>query len=207
MRWFLSGGYQMVLWMMGIAISVCLLVISAAIGAQVPIVGNAHLIIAGLVSTVMALLAIGEARKLIQVGASDMMVTGSLMGFMGLIWAWAALAISITYGTGILEWSAWWQYFAGSMVLAGLFLFSSRLLCVASHQGRDQTKLRITQYMAGITLLATVTAIAFCGLNQLNTVSAIEIGTWAAENVFFFGAFALAAISSYLLKASVNEAH
>jgi hypothetical protein len=200
MRWVLSGGYQMVLWMMGIAISVCLLVISAAIGAQVPIVGNAHLIIAGLVSTVMALLAIGEARKLIQVGASDMMVTGSLMRFMGLIWAWAALAISITYGTGILEWSAWWQYFAGSMVLAGLFLFSSRLLCVASHQGRDQTKLRIT-------LLATVTAIAFCGLNQLNMVSAIEIGTWAADNVFFFGAFALAAISSYLLKASVNEAH
>lgn len=190
----------MVLWMMGIAISVCLLVISAAIGAQVPIVANAHLIIAGLVSTVMALLAIGEARKLIQVGASDMMVTGSLMRFMGLIWAWAALAISITYGTGILEWSAWWQYFAGSMVLAGLFLFSSRLLCDASHQGRDQTKLRIT-------LLATVTAIAFCGLNQLNMVSAIEIGTWAADNVFFFGAFALAAISSYLLKASVNEAH
>jgi hypothetical protein len=190
----------MVLWMMGIAISVCLLVISAAIGAQVPIVANAHLIIAGLVSTVMALFAIGEARKLIQVGASDMMVTGSLMGFMGLIWAWAALAISITYGTGILEWSACWQYFAGSMVLAGLFLFSSRLLCDASHQGRDQTKLRIT-------LLATVTAIAFCGLNQLNMVSAIEIGTWAADNVFFFGAFALAAISSYLLKASVNEAH
>jgi hypothetical protein len=200
MRWVLSGGYQMVLWMMGIAISVCLLVISAAIGAQVPIVGNAHLIIAGLVATVMALLAIGEARKLIQVGASDMMVTGSLMGFMGLIWAWATLAISITYGTGILEWSAWWQYFAGSMVLAGLFLFSSRLLCDASHQGRDQTKLRIT-------LLATVTAIAFCGLNQLDMVSAIEIGPWAADNVFFFGAFALAAISSYLLKASVNEAH
>jgi len=196
----------MVLWMSGIAASVCMLVISAAIGAHVPAAVNAHLVIAGLVSTVMAQIAISETRKLIQSGATDMAVAGSLMRFMGLIFAWAALAISVTYGTGILKWSAWWQYFAISMVLAGLCLFVSRLLCEAVGQHRDQSMLHLTRYLAGTTLFATVIAIAFFGLNRLDPVSTLATSTWAADNVFFFGAFALAAVSSYLLKASINEA-
>jgi hypothetical protein len=201
-----NGGHQMVLWMLSIAISVCLLVIAAATGADVQMAVRGHLIIAGLVSIVMALLAISETRQLIRSGATDMLITGNLMRFMGLIWAWVVLTISITYGTGIVEWSAWLPYFTASAIFAGLFLFISRLLCDAARNGRDETMLRVCQYMAGITLFAMVMAIAFYGLNRLNTVSAIETGTWAADNVFFFGAFALAAVSAYLLKASVNEA-
>lgn len=192
------------MWMMSIAISVCLLVITAAAGAYDQAMAHANLLVAALVSIAMALLALRDTRQLLKGGASDMIVAGSLMRFMGLIWAWAALAISVTYGPGFLSWSSWWQYFIGFVLLSGLCLFVSRLLCEA--EGPDEKLLKTAQYIGGATLFAMVTSIAVFGTNRLAAVPTLEADSWAATNVLLFGAIALAAVSSYLLKASVNEA-
>lgn len=202
-----AGKVAMVLWMASIAVSVCLLVISAAVGATDPVGANIHLFIAGLVSTAMALLAISETRKLIQSGASQMIVAASLTRFMGLIWAWAALVISITYSTGILEWSSWWQYFLGLIVLSGLCLFLSSVLGKDGETGAvDEHMLQASRYIAVSTLLLMVTAALVFGISRINALPSLEQDIWAAQNVFVFGALALSAISTYLLKASVNEA-
>lgn len=200
----------MVLWMSSIAISVCLLTLTAATGDTTPMMASAHSIVAALVSVVMALLAISETRKLIQSGATDMTIAGSLMRFMGLIWAWLALVVSVTYGTGILEWSAWWQYFIAFMVFSGLSLFVSRLLCEAHQRvggDIDEPLFRTSQYIACTTLFVTVTAMAVYGINRINSAPVAEVDIWAADNAFVFGALALAAISSYMLKAGVRQAH
>ena len=104
----------MLLWMYSIAGSVCILVLSAGVATQLPAMAGVHLFVAGLVSTIMVLLALSETRKLIKDDESQITVIARLMRYMGLIWAWGALTIIVTYGTGILEWSAWWQYFASS---------------------------------------------------------------------------------------------
>ena len=194
----------MVLWMLSIAISVALLVISAAMGADVPQMANGHLFVAGLISTVMALLAISETRRLIRDRQPQMVIAGSLMRFMGLVWAWAALVISITYGTGILEWSEWPKYFVGSMLLSGLCLFVSRMMIEHSADGEDETMLTISRYIASATLLVSVISAGVFGVTRMNGLA--EQGAWAANHVFMFGAQALAAISAYLLKAGADEA-
>ncbi|MBU2534098.1 MAG: hypothetical protein KKB37_15260 [Alphaproteobacteria bacterium] len=194
--------------MASIAISVCLLVISSSFGADSPTGVSAHLVIAALICTAMSLLAIGESRKLINSGASQMMVAGTLTRFMGLIWAWAALALSITYGTGILEWSSWLQHFLGAVVLSGLCLFLSRILHEGADAGaEDPGLLRMSRYIAAVTLFMAVVAVGLFGVMRLQDMPIVEQGVWAANNVFLFGAIALAAVSSYLLKASINEAH
>lgn len=193
----------MLLWMASIALSVSFLVVTAAVGLYVPAMATAHLVIAGLVSTVIALLAFADTRKMIQAGAPEMKVAGSLMRYMGLIWAWLALVISVTYGTSILEWSGWWQYFLSFIVLAGLCLFMSRILRDADEF--DAHILRISRYIGCVTLFGTMTALAVFAVNRVNMFPA-ETHSWAASNVFVFGALALAAVSSYMLKASANQA-
>lgn len=197
----------MVLWMLSIAVSVALLVISASVGASVPMMASAHLFVAGLVSTVMALLAISETRKLIQNEESQMVIAGSLMRFMGLIWAWAALVVCVTYGTGILIWSEWTQYFGASVLASGICLFVSRMMVENAATGEDDSLLQVGRYIAVATLLVSVISAGVFGVSRINGLLLAEQGAWAANHVFMFGALALAAVSAYMLKASVNDAH
>ena len=51
-----------------------------------------------------------------------------------------------------------------------------------------------------------VMAALIFAINRISALPSPDLDVWAAHNVFMFGALALAAISTYLLKASVSEA-
>lgn len=198
----------MVFWMFAIAISVALLVISAAAGSMDPAMGSVHMTIAASVAIVFALVSFRDTRQLIQSGAPRSAIYAMSTRFMGLIWTWGALALAVTYGTGILRWPNWQPFFIVALSAAGLCLFVSLTLRADLERGHHDSKLlQIGGYLAGAQLFAMIAimaALATRGGSSLSSASAEE--SWAAYQVFLFGALGLAAVSAYALKASIGEA-
>ena len=197
----------MVLWMLSIAVSVACLVIAAGAGALVPVMVNVHMMIAALIATVFALIAFRDTRQLIREGHSRTVVAASVTRFMGLVWAWGALVLIVTYGTGILTWSEWWKFFLAFMVVSGLCLFlSATMKKDASENSEDEFMLRVGQLVALVTVFSMLLTAGFIGFGRLGGLEDFERDAWAANHVFLFGAIALMAISAYALKASAEQA-
>lgn len=197
----------MVLWMATIAVSVSLLAVTAAVGLAMPVFATVHLLVAGMVATVMALLALREAREIAHGGETRGLVAASLTRHMGLLWAWGALVLIITYGTGILAWSGWWQYFLTFMVFSGLCLFLSKVLAEDHEAGRpDERMLRVALALGVATLFAVVIAAGAIGFGRLAGAHPAEATIWAADHVFVFGGLAMAVVASFLLKTAASPA-
>jgi len=197
----------MVFWMLSIAFSVMLLVISAAGRASDPQMAYVHMTIAAFVALVFALIAMRDTRKLIQDGAPRNAIYASTTRFMGLVWSWTALAIVITYGTGILAWTNWFNFFLVTMVLAGLCLFLSLTMRNDLKRGmQDDRILQLGGIIAIVQLMGMVGIIVTLGFNRSDLFAVSGTDTWAANHVFLFGALALAATSAYSLKASIGDA-
>ena len=197
----------MVFWMLSIAFSVMFLVISAAGRAIDPQMAYVHMLIAAAVAVAFALISVRDTRKLIQAGASRNEVYASTTRFMGLIWTWAALALVITYGTGVLEWQGWWQFFLISIVFAGLCMFLSLTLRKDVERGTtDDGVLQLGGLITIFQLAGMVAVIVALAFNRSEFFAATGADNWAANHVFLFGAVALAATSAYTLKAAIGDA-
>ena len=197
----------MVLWMTTISVSVALLVVTAAMGLSMPAFSLVHFLIAGMVATVMAMLALREARETAESGGSRGLVAAGLTRHMGLLWAWAALVTAITYGTSVLSWSPWWQYFLCFMVFSGLCLFLSRVIAEDDAAGRSDEKMqRVCLGLAVVTLFMVVMVAGAIGFARLAGYQPAETGAWAADHVFVFGGLAMAVVASFLLKTAATTA-
>ncbi|MCB1511627.1 MAG: hypothetical protein KDJ36_12060 [Hyphomicrobiaceae bacterium] len=197
----------MVFWMLTIAFSVVFLVISAAAGSSDPQMVYVHMSVAALVSIVFALISVRDTRQLITEGAPRNAVYASTIRFMGLLWTWGALALVITYGTGILDWPNWMPFFVAFFVAAGLCMFISSTLRRDLDRGEaDDRILQLGGYLTAVQLIGMVAAVVAISMSGGATIGAIKTDTWAANQVFLFGALALAAISAYTLKASIGDA-
>ena len=189
----------MIIWALGIAGSVALLAISAGGRGLDLRMAYVHMAIAAFVSIFIALTAIREARALHAQNASRSEIAASSARFMGLVWTWGALALVVTYGSGILSWHEWWQFFLAFFVAAGLCLFfSATLKKDADIKKDDETMLKLGHYLAVFQLIGMTIVIAGLLLDgKMTRFSAPRPGweDWAANNIFFFGAVALVAIS------------
>jgi FtsH-binding integral membrane protein len=196
----LSGAQKMllmVLWMLGMAVGVVALVLTAAGGSTNLQLAYAHMAIAATVSTIFAMLAIRDCRARLGVGAAPPDVAGNTARSMAMVWAWGALMLFITYGTGVLAWKEWWPFFIAFTVAGGLCLW----LAVAVKN--SATILRWARYLA-LTQLVGMMVVMLGLLVDGKMVRFLNprYTDWAANNIFFFGALALAAISGYALKAN-----
>lgn len=197
----------MVFWMMSIAFSVVFLVVSAAGRASDPSMAYVHMAIAALVAIIFALIAVRDTRELIKSGAPRNAIYASTTRFMGLVWAWAALALVITYGTGVLEWHNWWAFFMISIVVAGLFLFLSLIMRQDIERGEQDDKiLQFGGYIIIGQLAGMVAVIVTLFVRQRDLFAFTATDSWAANHVFLFGALALAATCAYTLKAAIGDA-
>jgi hypothetical protein len=197
----------MVLWMTTISVSVALLVVTAAMGISMPAFSLVHFLITGMVASVMAILALREARATAAAGGTRALVAAGLTRHMGLLWAWAALVIVVTYGTAILEWSPWWQYFLSFMVFSGLCLFVSKVITEDQLAGRPDDKMqRVCLGLAATTLFIVVMAVGAIGFARLAGHQPHETGAWAADHVFVFGGIAMAVVAGFLLKTATVAA-
>ena len=187
-----------ILWMLGIGASVAALVLTAAQQHY-----YIHMVIAASVAVMVALTAFVESRAAVLAGKSSIGLQASAnLRHIGLVWTWAALILFVTYSFDILQWRDWWQFFLATLAFAGLSLFLSATLQKDAVAGSaDDTMFRISRGYAMAILVAM--PIVMIGLLQQGkmwrflSVAGQQPGSqdWAASNVFFFGAMAMAAVA------------
>lgn len=187
-----------IIWMLGIGVSIAVLVLAAAFKSF-----YVHLMVAATVAIAVALAAFAETQGDKETGRSSLGIElSSILRHMGMVWTWGALCTIITYGIGILEWREWWHFFLASVAMAGLSLFlSATLRSDNDAKTEDATMLKIARGYVIATLVAM--PITMIGLLQQGKLGRffIEAGhrpgsqDWAATNVYFFGALALTALA------------
>jgi uncharacterized membrane protein len=192
----------MIFWVTSIAVSVSLLVITAAMKSANPQMAYAHMAIAAVMAIVFALVAIRDTRQLAEAGGSRAAVAAQTARFMGYVWTWGALALVISYGSGVVSWHEWLTFFIAFAILAAASLFFSMLLQRDADQGKeDEALLKVGRYLAWAQFFGMiVVVIGFIIDGKMTRFLVPRYGDWAANNIFFFGAIALAAISAYALK-------
>lgn len=192
----------MIFWMLSIAISVALLVITAAMKSAAPSMAYVHMAIAAVMAIVFALVAIRDTRALAETGASRPAIAAQTARFMGYVWAWGALGLAISYGTGVVSWREWMTFFVALVILAAASLFFAKLLQRDADEGKeDEALLKIGRYLAWGQLAGMILVIVgFLIDGKMTRFLDPRHGDWAANNIFFFGAVAIGAISAYALQ-------
>lgn len=184
----------MIIWMIVLTISVTAIILSAAMGEP-----TLHMAMTGIVSMGMALMAIRENTAMRGSGAARSLITASTARYMGLVWLWGALAILVTY-MFILQWHEWWQFFLGFAAAGILCLLLAIAIERDSEAGRhDETILSMARYLAIGQLAGMVIGVAGLAIDTSKRFLDVTQPEWAANNIFLFGAIALAAITAHAL--------
>ena len=114
----------------------------------------------------------------------------------------AAISLLATYAFRILTWREWLSFFLAVMAMGGLTLFLSATITKdADAKSTDDTMMKVARGYSIFILVAMV--IAMVGLVvegkmwRFTTVAGQRDGwqDWAANNIFFFGAVALACVA------------
>ena len=186
------------------AVSTGLLVATAAYRLKNVNLVFAHLAVAATMSTLFASRAIQDCREMLEKGATASAVAASNAYYMGLVWSWGALVLIATYATGILVWKEWWHFVIAFIAAAALSLYFSAKLSEDARSGTENPKLLAMSRRVAIFQLACM-VITMAGLvvdGKMIRYLNPRYTDWAANNVFFFGALAIAVISGYALKAN-----
>ncbi|MEZ5844520.1 MAG: hypothetical protein R3D27_12425 [Hyphomicrobiaceae bacterium] len=188
----------MIIWSMAIAVSVALLVVTATGRGAGLNLAYANMAVAAAMALIFALVAIREMRGAGARGAARSEVAATAARYSGLVYTWGALALAVLYGTRLLEWREWLSFLIAFMVAAGLSLFLSATFNKDRERGReDEAMLKIARYLAIVQLVgmfAVAVGLVIDG-KMTRFLTPARYGDWAANNVFFFGAIAVAAIS------------
>ncbi len=181
-------------------VSIALMVLSAA--KNVPLV---HMAVTAVIALVVALAAIQESRMLRAQGESNATIAASNARYMGLVWTWGAVSLFVTYNF-ILSWKEWFPFFMAFVVAAGLCLYFSATMNKDTASGEsDPIMKKIGRYLTIAQVIGM--SIAMVGLlldgkmTRFAKVQRPGWEDWAANNIFFFGAFALVAIGLHALLA------
>jgi hypothetical protein len=187
---------SMLLWTTGLAASVAGLAVVASSHLY-----YVHMALAAAIAIVIALAALAEVRATGDTDASASEAAAVSLKQMTFTWFWAAASILVMY-TLVLSWREWWQFPLVFVVLGVVSGFLSRSLSRDAAQGKgDATMLGIARGYSIVMLVAM--PIVVIGLLvdgkmwRFLTVAGQRAGwqDWGANNVFFFGALAIAAIA------------
>jgi hypothetical protein len=178
------------------------LVLSAAGKAANPILAYAHFAVAAVAAAAFAALAIRDSNRLLAAHATPTVLAASNANYLGLVWTWGALAIAVTYGTGVLSWREWFSFFLAFFVAAGLCLFFSAALKKDSGEGKeDATLLQVAHYLTiGQLVGMGLVVVGLLVDGKMTRFKTPRFTDWAANNIFFCGAVAVAVICAYALK-------
>jgi hypothetical protein len=192
----------MILGLLGLALSTAALVACAALRAQSLEMAYVHAAVSALTAILIAVFAIRQCRAMLDAQASSSEVAASNARYMGLVWSWGALALIGTYASGVLVWKEWWHFAIAFVCAAGLSLWFSATLKKDADTGReDAALLRLARYIAIIQLVGMIAAVVGLIIDgKMRRFALPRYTDWAANNVFFFGAIAVALISGYALR-------
>jgi hypothetical protein len=186
--------------MSGLAIAVCATILTAA--SKQPML---QMPACGVVCLAIAVMAIRDHQRLKAGGAPTSAVASSTARYLGLVWAWGALAILITYVLILgIKWPEWWQFSLGFAFAAVLSIAFSNMLDRDRAAGRaDQTLVKAGRLLVQVQIVGMVV-----GLISLFVDSKFprdpHHADWAGCNILFFGAVAIAVISLDALRSPVR---
>ena len=128
--------------LLALAAAVCATVLAAA-AHQPPL----HMAVAGVAGLALTFMAIRDRQRLMFAGATTSAVASSTARHLGIVWAWAALAVAATYLLIIeARWPEWWQFFIGFAFAAiASFVFASMLDRDRSRRSRRRYARQIRQ--------------------------------------------------------------
>src|SRR5262245_41919459 len=127
----------MILTLLGLALSAGALVAAAALRAQSVEIAYIHAGISAGTAAVLAVVAIRQCQMLLAGGSSSSAVAASNARHMGLVWTWGALALILTYASGVLAWREWWHFTLAFVGAAGLSLWFAATLQKDADAGRE----------------------------------------------------------------------
>jgi magnesium-transporting ATPase (P-type) len=185
-----------------ITTSVVALVLTAAMKDATPVLAYLHFTVAALTAAVCVALAVSDANRLVAAKASPSALAASNAGHLGMVWIWGAIALLVTYGTHVLTWKEWMTFFLVFFLAAGLCLFFSATLKKDASEGKvDNSMLNIARTLTMVQMVSMgVVVIGLLVDGKMSRFMTPRFTDWAANNIFFAGAIAVAAICAYALK-------
>ncbi|MEZ5925422.1 MAG: hypothetical protein R3D57_13660 [Hyphomicrobiaceae bacterium] len=200
----------MIVWTMALVIGMSV----QAIASAMPSV-ELHALISAMICLVIAVLAVRENEAAPRSDADVYALSATNARYMGIVWAWGAVTLTLTYAL-VLHWPEWWHFVLPFSAAAVLCLCFANLLTKGIEKSTAERILKISRFLAIVQLVGAVAAMVGLFIDGklpflTGMPSLIEghyrLGAkdWAANDVFFFGAAALAVISAVALR-SYNRA-
>lgn len=182
--------------MIALTLSICAIILTAAVNDPL-----LHMAASGIVSLVFAVIAIREHNALTAAGAPQSTIGSSTARYIGLVWAWGALGIFVTYAFILQQrWPEWWHFFLGFAIAAVASIVFSNMLDRDTEAGRvDESILKIGRTLIKVQLAGVIIAVISMFIDG-KFPRAASYPDWAGCNIFFFGAIAIAAISINALR-------
>jgi hypothetical protein len=183
-------------WLIVLAIGIAAVALTTAMGRP-----DLQMLAAGITSAAFAFFAIRGHSGLAGAGASESAIGAATARSASLVWTWGALAILITYVFVIeTRWPEWWQFVLGFSLAAAASIGFAIALERDSAAGRvDQSLLKFGRVLVIAQLVGVALALASMFVDG-KFPRAVTHPDWAACNIFFFGALAIAAISADALR-------
>jgi hypothetical protein len=187
-------------WVFGLALSVCATALTAAM-KDPPL----HIAACAVVVLAIAAVAIWDHQRLINSGAQTNAIAGSTARYLALVWAWGAIAILLMYAVVLdKRWPEWWQFFLGFSFAALASLLFSTMLDRDRAAGRsDPTLVKAGRVLIQVQIVGMAVGIASMFIDH-KFPRDVAHADWAGNNVLFFGALAIAAISLDALRSPAH---
>ncbi len=181
---------------LGIGLSVAALAVTAGLKLGNPGMAYLHMVIAALTVIGVAMTAQRASRDAAAHSQSRDALASSGLHYLGLVWTWGAFALFVTYAF-VLQWREWWHFVLACAVLAALCLMLAGALNRDAAAGSgDATMLKLGRIVMRVHLGAMViTVIGLIADGKMVRFLTPRHHDWAAQNIFFFGAIAMAAVS------------
>ena len=182
--------------------SVALLILFAAKRGDGVHMAYAHMAIAAIAAIGFAVAFFRENAQMRADGAGKCAIAALAARYVSYVWVWATIALLTTYATGLEVWREWPVFTIACGSLAVLSMFFATMLQNDADAGREDPALLKAATILGTVLLGGM-VITILGLlidGKMTRFYNPRFTDWAANNVFFFGAIALASISGFALK-------
>jgi positive regulator of sigma E activity len=185
---------SLVIWMFALTISLCTTILSAAAG-----VPSLHLGVTAIVSLAIAIVAVQAYRELAAERTSRSALAANTARYTGLVWIWAGIAIFVTYNYILSNWREWWQFSAGTLFVGCLCLTLAVMFQRDADEGHDdESILKVARLLNVIQIVGMLLAvIGLVADHKFDFGMSAARPDWAANNIFFFGALAIACIGAH----------
>jgi hypothetical protein len=187
---------------LAITTSLVALVITAAMKGNSPEMAYLHFAVAALTAVACVAIAVYDVNRLVAAKATPSALAASNAGHLGMVWCWGAIALLITYGTNVLTWKEWLSFFIIFFIAAGLCLFFSATLKKDAAEGKvDSSLLNIARTLTTVQMVSMGFVVIGLILDgKMTRFMTPRFTDWAANNIFFAGAIAVAAICAHALR-------